>query len=156
MKELEVVYTFLKSLGINLEFRKNIEGFMPGLTIDRGTIVIDPEALKYPGDILHEAGHIAIVKMSERIFLNSNNIAIRKDAAAEEMMAIAWSFAACLHLNIPPEFVFHEQGYNGGGLAIAENFKQGHYFGVPMLVFAGMCENPGPQGYPLMKIWTRA
>ena len=31
--------------------------FLPGLQLENGAIIIDPEKLFYPGDIIHEAGH---------------------------------------------------------------------------------------------------
>lgn len=75
---------------------------------------------------------------------------------AEEMMAIAWSYAACVHLGIDAKFVFHDNGYKGGGSSIAENFKEGRYFGVPVLKWVGMCNNPEEEnGYPKMIKWLR-
>jgi hypothetical protein len=32
----------------------------------------------------------------------------------EEMAAIAWSYAACVHLGLEPTVVFHSDGYKGG------------------------------------------
>ncbi len=52
--------------------------------------------------------------------------------AAEEMMAIAWSYAAVMHLQIDPAIVFHSAGYRGGGQNLIDNFRQGRYIGVPM------------------------
>lgn len=101
------------------------------------------EKFKYPGDILHEAGHIAVVPPAERHLLNADTIATREQREAEEMMAIAWSYAACVHLDIDAGFVFHDNGYKGGGSSIAESFKQGHYFGVPMLQWVGMTLEKG-------------
>jgi hypothetical protein len=114
------------------------------------------EKLKYPGDILHEAGHIAIVPAAERSSLTEESIAKRDMREAEEMMAIAWSYAACVHLDIDASFVFHDKGYKGGGHSIAENFKAGRYFGVPVLKWVGMCCNPEEEnGYPKMIRWVR-
>ena len=40
---------------------------MPSFFIfEQGSIVIDKDALLYPGDILHEAGHIAVVPADRR------------------------------------------------------------------------------------------
>ena len=36
------------------------------------------------------------------------------DDGGLEMAAIAWSYAAAIHLEIPPAVVFHEAGYRGG------------------------------------------
>jgi hypothetical protein len=80
---------------------------------------------------------------------------------AEEMMAIAWSYAACRHLGIDARFVFHDEGYKNGGSHIADNFDEGRYFGVPMLQWTGMAlerkkdEEPDLPVYPAMMKWMR-
>jgi hypothetical protein len=71
-----------------------------------GEIVVDMEKLKYYGDILHEAGHIAVVPAKERSTLNEKDIAKREQRDAEEMMVIAWSYAACVHLELMPVLFF--------------------------------------------------
>ncbi len=154
---------FLKEIGIAVDYG-SIEGesFLPGVSIVNGSIIIDEEKFLYPGDILHEAGHIAVVPASERATLNEHDIAERPQREAEEMMAIAWSYAACVHLEIDAVFVFHDDGYKGGGSDLAENFKQGHYFGVPMLQWVSMAlekKNATEQNmpyYPQMLRWLRA
>lgn len=153
---------FLSQIGLQVHFR-NIGGpcFLPGLSITAGEIVVDLEQLKYPGDILHEAGHLAVVPAVERKELNATAIEKRPMREAEEMMAIAWSYAACVHLDINPRFVFHDEGYKNGGSHIAENFEQGHYFGVPMLQWTGMAlekikeDEPEKPVYPAMLKWLR-
>ena len=135
--------------------------FLPGLSIEDGSIVIDREKLKYPGDILHEAGHLAIVPSTDRAQLSASLIAQRPQREAEEMMAIAWSYAAAIHLSIDPYIVFHDDGYKGGGSYIADNFGKKQYFGLPMLQWAGMAAdekkakelNVNP--YPEMIKWLR-
>jgi hypothetical protein len=133
--------------------------FLPGFMIKHGKILIDKNKVKYPGDLLHEAAHIAVVPSAERFFLEGENIGKRKDADAEEMMSIAWSYAACIHLNMDPHFVFHEQGYKGGGASIVENFEAGNYFGVPVLQWLGMTttakDSAAQKVYPEMIKWLR-
>jgi capsule polysaccharide modification protein KpsS len=34
-----------------------------------------------------------------------------------------------------------------------DNFKEGRYFGVPMLVYHDLCNAPEKRGYPVMKKW---
>src|SRR5688572_15417671 len=118
---------FITEIGIEIEFGLSPTEycFVPGLQILQGRILVDQEQLAYPGDILHEAGHIAVVPASERYRLTGQEIEKRKDAAAEEMMSIVWSYAACLHLRIDPVFVFHSDGYHGGGSSIIENVNAG-------------------------------
>lgn len=148
---------FLRSIGIPVHFRPiSYTTFLPGISIEKGEIVIDKEQLKYPGDILHEAGHIAVVPAADRPSLDEHSIAGREQREAEEMMAIAWSYAACVHLAIDASFVFHDHGYKNGGSSIAENFKEGRYFGVPVLQWVGMCRNEKEEnGYPKMIRWMR-
>ncbi len=153
---------FINSIGIPVLFQPiETSSFLPGLSIQNGSIVVDKEKLKYAGDILHEAGHIAVVPAAERASLCEADIEARKDRGAEEMMAIAWSYAACLHLQLDPCFVFHDQGYKGGGASIADNFKQGQFFGVPMLQWVGLAleekraiEENKP-AFPVMLQWLR-
>jgi hypothetical protein len=107
--------------------------------------------------LLHEAGHLAVMEPERRrrCHMNVGN------RAAEEMMAIAWSFAACTHLGIHPRVVFHPEGYKGGSDALIENFTAGRYFGVPMLQWVGMTLDEaraaelGLQPYPHMLKWLR-
>ena len=153
---------FLESIGIAVNFCSiDTYTFLPGISINNGAIIVDKEKLKYPGDILHEAGHIAVVPAAERSSLCEHDIAKREMRDAEEMMSIAWSYAACVHMDIDASFVFHDEGYKGGGSSIADNFKQGRYFGVPMLQWTGMAlENnsetePGKPVYPAMLLWLR-
>jgi hypothetical protein len=136
---LQKCISFLVEIGIETCFEKLDEpSFLPGLFIRNGTIIIDKKALSYPGDILHEAGHIAVVPASERHTLTASAIEKREMREAEEMMAIAWSYAACMHLCLDPYIVFHDEGYQGGGSYIADNFAAKNYFGLPMLEWKGM------------------
>jgi hypothetical protein len=159
---LNLITDFIETIGIKT-YRQTLEKdtFLPGLLIDKGSIYIDPDKLLYPGDVLHEAGHIAVVPSADRMQLSADLIATRKDRNAEEMMAIAWSYAACMHINIDPYIVFHENGYKGGGKDIADEFGKGRYFGVSMLQYAGMTADPKMSGnsgsavFPLMAKWLR-
>jgi hypothetical protein len=112
----EKALSFIKGIGIETAFTSLTEEqcFLPGLFIKNGRILVDRSKLLFPGDILHEAAHIALVPLEERKTLDGETIGKRKDAAAEEMAAIAWTYAACLHLDINPHFVFHEKGYKKG------------------------------------------
>jgi len=161
--ELDTCIAFLNKIGIETQFQA-IHGdcFLPGLSIEKGRIIIDEAKLKYPGDILHEAGHIAVVPAIERSSLDAGGIEKRENREAEEMMAIAWSYAACIHLDIEPGFVFHDDGYKGAGKSIAANFAGKKYFGVPMLQWIGLtldemnAAKSNMEPYPFMIKWMRA
>jgi hypothetical protein len=135
----EKIVDFLLEIG--LDVRVTIfedDGFLPGIKLERGALLVDESKLKYPGDLLHEAGHLAVKPPDERLETTLN----AGSDGAEEMMSIAWSYAAAVHLGIPLEVVFHEHGYKGGGNSLIEAFSQGRGFGVPMLQWLGMTADP--------------
>jgi len=130
--------------------------FLPGLTIDHGVLLVDEARLSYPGDILHEAGHMALAEPAQRAELHHD----AGGDPGEEMAAIAWSYAAALYLSIDFGVVFHPQGYKGGSKNIIENFAQRRYVGVPILQWLGMAADAeqvkaGIKPYPHMVKWLR-
>lgn len=154
MVTFEKCIGFVNSIGIQTEFRAiGPDSFLPGFLIENGIIVIDRHMLQNPGDILHEAGHIAVVPAADRPGLTEKSMIKRKDREAEEMMAIAWSYAVCIYLLIDPYFVFHEQGYKGGSGYITDSCSKKDYFGLPMLQGIGLTKLPS---YPDMIKWLRA
>lgn len=156
------ILNFLGEIGIQVALsRLNENTFLPGLKIEDGTLIIDTDKLSYPGDILHEAGHIAVTGISTRAMLNEELIKNDHSSGGKEMAAIAWSYAACKYLNIDPAYVFHANGYKGSADNILENFNEGRYFGVPLLSYYGMTNDPNSFQktdyqsiiYPEMKEW---
>lgn len=160
---LDTCVQFLNEIGIETIYRKiSNKSFLPGLLINNGAIIIDKETLEYPGDILHEAGHIAVVPANDRPRLSERNIPTRKDREQEEIMAIAWSYAACMYLLIDPFFVFHEKGYRGGRDYITDSCHLKSYVGLAMLERIGLTVNEknarrlNVPSYPHMTRWLRA
>ena len=154
--------TILKKIGITVHFTEISAGaLLPGFEIRKGVLYINRETMLFPGDVLHEAGHIAVVPPLERALLENDNIGMRENREAEEMMAIAWSYAACLHLQIDPHFVFHDKGYKGGGSSLVENFTNKRYIGLPMLQWIGLAADEERAAtlnilpYPNMIKWIR-
>jgi hypothetical protein len=147
---------FVRSIGIDVRATTLPDKtFLPGLDIRDGAILIDEVRLAYPGDILHEAGHLAVTDPAER------DAPTLSPNGGDEMTAIAWSYAALRHLELDPAVVFHPDGYKGGAAAIIENFNAGRYFGVPLLQLYGMSCEPhraaemGVAPYPAMQRWLR-
>ena len=152
---------FIQNIGIPVGYRQISEqSFLPGLMIENGTLWIDKKQLKYIGDSLHEAGHIALMTPEQRKNL-SGELEGQNDAEATEMAVIAWTCAACLEIGIDPAVVFHSEGYKGGSESILENFNNGQYFGVPILEWYGMTERKNntqqnnTMSYPKMLTWMR-
>jgi maltose O-acetyltransferase len=132
------IINFIKGIGIKVDYETiEKETFVPGISIKDGGIIVDPTKLKYPGDILHEAGHIAVTPKNKRKDLNDNVDAFAKQGG-NEMAAIAWSYAACRHLGIDSSVVFHADGYKGDSETLIDNFDNERYLGVPMLQWYGM------------------
>ncbi len=152
------IAAFLRGIGI--EVRRGAipdPTFLPGILIEAGVLIVDEAKLAHSGDLLHEAGHVAVTEPERRKDLNGN----LDEGGGAEMAAIAWSWAALLHLDLDPRVVFHEDGYQGGSEAIISAFSQGRYFGVPLLQLWGMTfEEPraaavGVAPYPYMIEWLR-
>ncbi|HEY0150317.1 MAG TPA: hypothetical protein VGB70_15115, partial [Allosphingosinicella sp.] len=61
------ILAFLARIGIAAETAAIAGGtFLPGIAVRRGTLAVDPERLVWPGDLLHEAGHIAVTDPARR------------------------------------------------------------------------------------------
>ncbi len=146
---------FVRGIGIDVRAATLSEPtFLPGLEIRHGAILVDEARLTYPGDMLHEAGHIAVADPAER------HAPILSPSPGDELTTIAWSYAALRHLHLDPAIVFHG-AFKGGGASFIENFTAGHYIGVPLLQAYGMrCEphraaEKGLPPFPHMLRWMR-
>jgi hypothetical protein len=151
----ERLVAFVRGIGIAVRAAPlREETFLPGIDIRAGAILIDEPRLTYPGDILHEAGHLAVTDPAER------NAPALSPSPGDELTAIAWSYAALRHLEIDPAIVFHA-AFKGGSASIIENFTAGRYFGVPLLQLYGMSVEPrfaaakGVEPYPHVLRWLR-
>nr|WP_315422806.1 aspartyl/asparaginyl beta-hydroxylase domain-containing protein [uncultured Pedobacter sp.] len=148
---------FISEIGLQYQLESITgETFLPGLKLSSGILIVDPDKLLYPGDILHEAGHLACMPPEIRMGM-SDSLPNNDLNNGGEMMAIAWSYAASVHLGIDPHIVFHDKGYKGAGQSLVDNFKQGHFFGVPLLQWNGMTYPPGQEdqlAFPKMINWT--
>jgi hypothetical protein len=147
---------FLEEIGIACDL-VDLDGstLLPGLRILQGRLLVDRARLMFPGDILHEAAHIAVSPAAERPHLGPDGL----DNPGLEIAALAWSYAACLRLGMPPELVFHADGYKGGGASILEAFSSGATLGQPLLAWMGLTTyGPGAdpkQAFPVMARWLR-
>lgn len=148
---------FIERVGIPVVREPLPEGsFLPGALVRGGSLVFDPATLPYPGDLLHEAGHIAVTDPALRPKLND----VASDPG-EEMAAMAWSYAAALAIGIDPAIVFHPDGYRGASQSLLAAFAGPSGPGVPLLGYFGMSADPrnaaewGMEPYPAMTRWLR-
>ena len=136
--------------GIGLTVRAGVvpdRTILPGLYLENGGLVVDEVRLLYPGDLLHEAGHLAVTPAAARPSLTGDT----GGDGGEEIAAIGWSYAAALHLNLDPAVVFHSAGYREGSAALLENFRERRYLGLPYLQWIGLTD----ARYPAMIRWLR-
>ncbi len=131
-EHLPAILDFLDEVGVPCAVGRVPPGsFLPGLAIANGAIRVDPETCGSPGDVLHEAGHLACTPARFREAMDGDVGACIKtilnadpaDGAAppdqaehaalfhNEQVAIAWSYAALCRLGLPPEVVFYPGTY---------------------------------------------
>lgn len=148
--------TFVCSVGIEVQACAiNWKTQFPGLEIKMGAVLVDEKELIHPGNILHEAGHIAVhdpARRKEPKF---------RPSRGEEVAALAWSYAATVCLGLNSELVFYPGSYHGWATSLVENFAERRYLGVPLLQRYGMAVEQrfaterGVDPYPHMLKWLR-
>jgi len=159
---LNSITTFINEIGIPCkEGSVREDSFLQGVDIINGGIVYDAQKLLSPGDLLHEAGHVAVLTKSDRIGVTSPEVSGDMEPGGVEMAAIAWSWAALKYLGIAPEIVFHKEGYKGDSEVLIDNFSNGRFIGASLLQWMGMTNTMKEDGteigivYPAMMHWLR-
>lgn len=160
--EIKKILNFLNEIGINcIEKKLDAPTFLPGLTLGQNCIFIDFEQLLYPGDILHEAGHLAVTTSEIRNQIGTDKILENWPTDGEEIGAILWSFAAATHLKLPLSFVFHPNGYKNGSDWLIKSFTNKNYIGLPLLEWMGLTLSDekallqNKEAFPVMQKWIR-
>lgn len=154
--QIATIVAFLDSIGIpTTEETLTEDTVLPATTVRDGTIIYDPTRLERPGDLLHEAGHIAMTDPALRSTVS--DFATAPTAQGDEMGAIAWSWAAAIAAGLDARVAFHPDAYRGEGEWLQETFAQGHYIGLPLLRYYGLARFPHQDGeqYPAMIKWLR-
>jgi hypothetical protein len=151
------ILDWLRQIGLTVRLASlDPDTFLPGVTLEPGGLIVDPERLLYPGDLLHEAGHLAVMPPAQRASTGSNAGADMGD----EIAAQTWSYAAAVHLGISPEIVFHPAGYKGAAKTLIQVYGDGNA-GVPLLQWMGLTLDPARAvalsipPYPHMIRWLR-
>ncbi|MBI5425888.1 MAG: hypothetical protein HZA32_17560 [Opitutae bacterium] len=153
---LDRIVTFLREIGLPVAERSLPDKtFVPGILIENGGLVIDRARLTYPGDLLHEAGHIAVTPPSQRAAMSGD----LNSTQADEIAAQAWSYAAAVHLGIDPAVVFHPAGYHGASESLLAAMSGPGAPGSPLLHWFGLTrmhdDGSGAPIFPRMSAWLR-
>jgi hypothetical protein len=161
-ENLQRILAFLDQIGIAVhDTELSDDTFLPGLTLGPDCIYVDYQRLKYPGDLLHEAGHLCVTTPEQRRNIGTERLELPWPTDGEEIAAVLWSYAAALHVGLEPEVVFHPHGYKNESEWIVRNFREGNYIGLPFLEWAGLALGPqraeteGKLPFPFMINWKR-
>ena len=153
------IVAFLREIGLTVTACDlAMPCFLPGIQIRDGALLVDEAKLLYPGDLLHEAGHLAVKTARNRAKAGVDAGKFQ----AQEIGAICWSYAALMHIGLDPAVVFHPAGYRGASDNFIENFTQGYAPGLPLLQWMGLTfdEKNAPEHgvppFPHMVRWLRA
>jgi hypothetical protein len=153
---------FITEIGIEVVPSQLEQGsFLPGILVLNGKLLVDETKLIYPGDLLHEAGHLAVAPADVRHNLSGEVIIPGADMKAVEAQATAWAYAASIHLGLDTRVLFHEGGYRGQSEGLIFTYGAGVYPGAYGLQELGMTAGPeiaerlGVAGYPHMLKWMR-
>ncbi|MCW5517886.1 hypothetical protein [Muriicola sp. Z0-33] len=150
---LNIISEFLRSIKIDvIDMELPNDTFLPGIQIKGETILIDRARLKYPGDLLHEAGHIAVSDIGLRKKIGTTEIGDNWPSDGEEIAAILWSYAAAIHLNLDLDIVFHPDGYKNESSWLIVQFTNKNYIGLPLLEWMALCKK---DEFPKMRKWMR-
>ncbi|MCW3085198.1 MAG: hypothetical protein JWP12_2564 [Bacteroidetes bacterium] len=160
--EVKLILSFLDEIGIAVVERE-LTGitFVPGLALGPNCIYMDKTRMLYPGDLLHEAGHLAVTEAKWRSKIGSPEMYPEWPEGGDEMGAILWSYAALTHIGIAPEIVFHPNGYKNEAEWLIETLNSKLYIGMPFLEWIGLAlDEPkakqlGQPAFPKMLKWLR-
>ncbi len=155
------IVDFLRAIGLVVEEAEVSESFLPGIGVERGRLLVDPARLTWPGDLLHEAGHLAVAPAAARPLMGGDVAVPGLDLTTLETAVFPWSYAAALAIGLDPAVVFHSGGYHGHSEGLLRTYALGGHIGAHLLEEAGMtatgprAEALGVPPYPHMLRWLR-
>lgn len=159
---------FVNDIGIATQFVEKTSGFVDGISIESGSLKVDKSA--NVGDLLHEAGHLAIIPANLRHYaggdldesfevifnvisgVDPEHAIMRAVLQASDVEATAWAWAAGKHLDIDEEDIIKNSSYDGDGESIRLMLRTKNYFGINGLNASGMTD---AKQYPAMKKWAQ-
>lgn len=176
---LQAALRLLDQAGLSWRHEATASGFLgAGVDIQEGVLLISPEASV--GNVLHEAGHLAILPQPVRQFVNTDldkavgllmatidwsnpdSPLCRAAIQCGDTEATAWAWAAGLAAGIPGPAVIRNEDYDGTGFEIREMLRTGAYMGIHGLQHAGLCAASDRWAshtrlpvYPRLARWTQ-
>ena len=176
---------FVRSIGIPVQLTEEnaalAGGFLPKIQVSAGGLIVDVTQV-FPGDILHEAGHLAVIPavfrpqasghleavhaaMSSHLQENIEGLmscpedpVCRAIMQADDPESTAWQYAAAQAIGLPDEWLFPEDAFDGEAANTLAALRARQYLGINGLQAAGwtvLRRNPRrdvPE-YPKLAFW---
>lgn len=164
----------LATIGIEAVERSDASGFLDGIRIEKGRILYSPDAP--PSNLLHEAGHLAIMPTAFRhlaedrlsqVFAamgdalqrrmdetgNPDDPLIRAIMQCSDMEATAWAWAFGVRVGLPHDIIILDGEYGGDGAGVRMQVSHNMYMGINGLRAAGMVQSV--RTYPHLTKWLQ-
>ncbi len=175
------VFKFLSQLGFCVHPASATAGFLEGVRIEKGCVLaIDLAHPHSLGNLLHEAGHLAVIPslfraeisgdvdeslatladaymenaslfLAEPTHFLQENPLVRGLLQAGDQEAMAWSYAAALAAGVDPGIVFSED-YQEGLSGVLFGLRMNAHPGIHGLAAGGMTTQ---KLYPRMTRWLQ-
>lgn len=174
---------FVRSIGLSVTtVDDELSGsFVPGIRVEAGGLLVNLEKV-FPGDVLHETGHLAVMPgqfrpkakgtlnavfrdMTDHLEANPEGLGMwpedptcRAILQCADPEATAWQYAAAQHIGLPDEWLFPEGSFEGNSKEILLGLKMSSYMGINGLQAAGwtklraLARAPLPV-YPKLAFW---
>lgn len=170
--EVKRCVAFLESIGLSVRIIEKVpeDSFLTTVYIDCGTLCITAQASV--SDLLHEAGHVALIPSKYRLRAKGDLYEALTDMWDEvfdtepedspiwraamqcgDTEATAWAWAAGTHLGYKHEDIINTEQYDGDGDEIRFMLNAKQYFGIHGLMASGMTTKAT---YPTLTKWLAA
>ncbi|MHD0644317.1 hypothetical protein ACYPKM_01605 [Pseudomonas aeruginosa] len=175
---LERTIAFLNQIGIKTILTETAGGFLEHVRIVAGDLHVMPEAT--PSNVLHEAGHVAIVPSPYRQLMDNDvdlgvhemfeqakakGIEVTQEQwqqliQVSESEATAWAWAAGKAIGLEDEEIIEDHDYEGDGATERVRLSLNSHYGINGLQHAGFCRvrasSPGVgKVYPELNFWLQ-
>jgi len=175
---LDVTVQFFNSIGLITRYCDEATGFFPGVAVRQGTLAVGPDCAV--SDLLHEGGHLAVVPVQYRAYLDGNvgkglyrmldeidalelhpdEPLYRAALQASDKEVQAWGWACGAHLGIPEHLRILDAEFEGEGASMRHALAHNCHAGINGLAHAGFCLVRAQRGrnvpvYPQLSHWLQ-
>ncbi|WP_298150869.1 hypothetical protein [Flavobacterium sp.] len=172
------VLNFLRTIGLDVAIKEGAEGFIEGVRIENGCLLVDPACSA--SSLLHEAGHISCIPGRFRHYMSDDLatgmqrmlndlqlMCLEPDDPLERAViqcgdpeATAWAWAAGVAIGLNPDQIIQDHEYGGEGASIRMMLQANQYLGINGLAQAGMCKRGNrikpDLRYPNLTTWLQS